>query len=130
MKYVLAIYTDESYWPAMSEAEQNAETEAYWRVDADATEAGVFIASEPLQPSSETVTVAVRDDEAVVTDGPFAETKEQLGGFYLLDCESREQAVEWATRIPAARHGHVEVRPVMEFDPPEWFRAATQADSA
>ncbi|HEX2129782.1 MAG TPA: YciI family protein [Solirubrobacterales bacterium] len=130
MKYVLAIYDDESRFPALSQAEQEAEIEAYWRLDADAIEAGVFIASEPLQPTPETTTVVVRDEDAVVTDGPFAETKEQLGGFYLLDCESREDAVAWAARIPAARHGRVEVRPVMEFEPPEWFREETKAGSA
>ena len=130
MKYVLAIYGEEAHWPSLSEAERAQETEEYWRVDADATAAGVFVASEPLAPSTETTTVSVRDGETVVTDGPFAETKEQLGGFYLLDCESREQAIEWAARIPGARRGHVEVRPVVEFEQPEWFLEATKADSA
>ena len=130
MKYVLAIYADESIWPALSAAEQEEEVDAYWRLDADAIGAGVFLASEPLLPSPETSTVAVRDGETVVTDGPFAETKEQLGGFYLLDCASREEALEWAARIPAAKHGHVEVRPVMEFDPPQWFLEETKARSA
>ena len=130
MKYVLAIYGDEAHWPSLSEEEQARETEEYWRVDADAIGAGVFVASEPLAPGSETTTVMVRDGETVVTDGPFAETKEQLGGFYLLDCESREQAVEWAARIPGARRGHVEVRPVIEFEPPQWFLEETKAGSA
>ena len=130
MKFVLAIYTDETYWPALSEAEQQAEIDAYWRVDADAIEAGAFVDSEPLAPSTETTTVQVRDGETIVTDGPFAETKEQLGGFYLLECENRQQAIEWAARIPGAGRGYVEVRPVVEFEPPAWFVDATKAGSA
>jgi hypothetical protein len=127
MKYLLAIYTPD-YWEGLSEAEQEAETNAYWQLDVDATNAGVFLASEPLQPPSETVTVRVSGDEAVVTDGPFVETKEFLGGFYLLDCASAEEAAGWAAKIPGARHGRVEVTPVMEFDPPEWVTKATSGE--
>jgi hypothetical protein len=127
VKYVLAIYTDEAYWPALDEAAQQEEIDAYWSVDREAQAAGVFVASEPLAPSSETRTVRVRDDEPLVTDGPFAETKEQLGGFYLLDCADADEAVEWAKRIPGARRGYVEVRPVVEFEPPDDLAAGEGA---
>ena len=129
MKYLLAIYYDESYWPQLDEAAQEAETEEYWRLDAAARNAGAFIASNALEPSSATVCVRVRDGEPIVTDGPFAETKEHLGGYYLLECASAEEAAEWATRIPAARRGYVEVRPVIEFETPGWFAAEFAAEA-
>ena len=130
MKYLLAIYADETYWPQLSDDEQQAEMDAYWQADIDATEAGIFVDSKPLGPSTETITVAVRDGEAVVTDGPFAETKEQLGGYYLLDCESHEEAVGFATRIPGARRGYIEVRPVVEYEAPEWVEKALAAHAS
>jgi len=132
MKYVLAIYADESRMKEWSESEVAAEIDAYWRLDAAAQEAGVLVDSQPLADSGSTATVKVRDGNAVVTDGPFAESKEQLGGFYLLDCSSREEAVEWAARIPGAAHGHVEVRAVVEYAPPEWMenRAAANGTGA
>jgi hypothetical protein len=71
---------------------------------------------EALLPTSAATTVRVRDGETLTTDGPFAETKEQLGGFYLLDCPDLDDAIKWAARIPGARTGSVEIRPVMEFD--------------
>ena len=125
MKYVLAIYADESRIGEWGEAEVAAQIDAYWRLDAAAQEAGVFVDSQALADSGETATVKVRDGKAVVTDGPFAESKEQLGGFYLLECSTREEAIEWAARIPGAAHGHVEVRPVVEYAPPAWMKNGT-----
>ena len=78
--------------------------------------AGAFVAGEGLQPTATATTVRVRDGERVVTDGPFAETKEQLGGFYLLECGSLDEAIEWASKIPGAATGSVEVRPVMNYE--------------
>ena len=127
MNYVLAIYTDEGRTRELSEAEVSAEIDAYWRLDAAAQEAGVLVDSQPLADSTETATVSVRNAETVVTDGPFTESKEQLGGFYLLECETREEAIEWAARIPGAAHGHVEVRPVVEYEPPEWMKDGSAA---
>jgi hypothetical protein len=121
MKYVLAIYADESRLRELSESEVAAEIDAYWRLDAAAQEAGVLVDSQPLADSDDTATVKVRDGEAIVTDGPFAESKEQLGGFYLLECSTREEAIRWAARIPGAAHGHVEVRRVVEYPAPEWM---------
>jgi hypothetical protein len=75
--------------------------------------AGVRHAGLALQPVSATTTVRLRDDEVLMTDGPFIESKEQLSGFYVLECESLDEAIEWAARIPGARHGAIEVRPVL-----------------
>ena len=76
----------------------------------------MLLGGEGLQPSSAATTVRVRDGERVLTDGPFAETKEQLGGFYLLDCDNLDEAIDWAAKIPGAGHGSVEVRPVMNYE--------------
>jgi hypothetical protein len=75
--------------------------------------AGVLVDSGPLQPSSSATTLRVRDGEPVVTDGPFAEIKEQIGGYYVLDCADLDEALRWAAMIPAARYGAIEVRPLM-----------------
>ena len=78
--------------------------------------AGVLVTGDALQPISTATSVQMRDGKKVVTDGPFAETKEQLGGYYLLDCKDLDEAVEWAAQIPSARYGTIEVRPVVVFD--------------
>jgi hypothetical protein len=129
MKYLLAIYDDEGRWGGLDESAQQAEIDAYWRLDDEATERGALLASHPLEPSASTRVVRVRDDEAIVTDGPFAETKEQLGGFYLLECASVEEAIEWARKIPAVESGRVEVRSVLEFERDE-SPAASEVHSA
>lgn len=82
----------------------------------EATAAGVMIGGNALQPVSTATSVRVRDGKQMLTDGPFAETKEQLGGYYLLDCKDLDEAVNWAAKIPTARYGSIEVRPVMTFD--------------
>jgi hypothetical protein len=115
MKYLLTIYVDQSARAeAPAEPGELAAWEAYTR---EAQEKGAFLGGEGLQPTSTATTVRVRDGERLVTDGPFAETKEQLGGYYLLDCENLDEAIDWAAKIPAAPFGSVEVRPVMEFEP-------------
>jgi hypothetical protein len=78
--------------------------------------AGVILGGEGLEPSSSATTVRVRNGERVLSDGPFAETKEQLGGFYLLECDSLDEAIGWAVKIPGAATGSVEVRPVMNYE--------------
>ena len=126
MKYLLAIYHDEARWPGLDEAAQEAEIDEYWRLDDEATSAGVFLASQALEPSESTRSVRIREGEVIVTDGPFAETKEQLGGFYLLECGSADEAIEWATKVPAARSGRVDVRPVLEFERSDSTPAAAE----
>jgi hypothetical protein len=74
---------------------------------------GALVNSSPLQPSSSATTIRVRDGESLVTDGPFAELKEEIGGYYILDCADLDEALRWAASIPAARYGAIEVRPLM-----------------
>jgi hypothetical protein len=89
----------------------------YERFDEDAGAAGVLYGEgAALKPVSTATSVKLRDGKSVITDGPFAETKEQLGGYYIFDCKDLNEALEWAAKIPSARYGTVEVRPVMEFD--------------
>ena len=116
MQYLALIYTNESKDAAMTPQEQGEVFNAYMKYTGDVKQAGVWVAGEALQPVSTATTVRVRDGEVITTDGPFAETKEQLGGFYLLECENLDQAIEWASKIPAAQHGSIEVRPLMVFD--------------
>jgi hypothetical protein len=116
MKYALTIYNEEAGWNDLSEEEQGAVTQAYGEVTQEMNEKGVFAAGEGLYPTATATTVRVRDGERSVTDGPFAETKEQLGGFYVLDVKDLDEAIEWAAKIPGAQRGSIEIRPVMVFD--------------
>ena len=116
MKYLLTIYLDESRWTDASPEDVQQTMAAYGAFGEAAQKAGVLIGGEGLQPSSTATTVRVRDNETLTTDGPFAETREQLGGYYLLDCKDLDDAIGWASRIPDARHGAVEVRPVMDYE--------------
>lgn len=88
----------------------------YVRFNKEAIEAGVFLGGEALQSSETATVVRMMESGTNVTDGPFTETKEAIAGFYLLDCENLDQAIEWAARIPAARYGAIEVRPILELD--------------
>ena len=116
MQYALLIYDDEATWSAMSEAERHGVMGEYFAYTESLRAAGAFVAGEALQPVQTATAVRVRDGETLTTDGPFAETKEQFGGFYLIDVESLDQALEWAAKIPSARLGTIEVRPVVVFD--------------
>ena len=114
MKYLLTFIVDQRQMGNSSPEEMREALERWSAFDAEAVEAGAMIACEPLEPSSATTTMRIDDGERVVTDGPFAETKEQLGGFALLECESRDEALEWAAKVPLS-HGSIEVRPVMDL---------------
>jgi hypothetical protein len=116
MKYALTIYGDEAGRESASEEERQATSRAYIELGREMEQKGVLVAGEGLYPTPTATTVRVRDGERKVTDGPFAETKEQLGGFYVLDCRNLDEALEWAAKIPGAQSGTVEVRPVMVFD--------------
>lgn len=111
MTYLCLIYEAESAWQNKSEAEQKADFGEYMAFGKLPETKG----GEALQPVATAKTVRVREGKALTTDGPFAETREQLGGYYLLECETIEQACQLAARIPAARTGSVEVRPIMKF---------------
>jgi hypothetical protein len=114
MRYVLTIYGDES---ADFTPEQGAQMmAAYNAFTEEVKAAGAFVGGEGLQPTATATTVRVRDGEPLLTDGPFAETREQLGGYYLLECADLDEAVRWAAKIPGAASGCVEVRPVIDYE--------------
>lgn len=115
MRYMLLIYGDESRGANMTEEEGNAIMAAYYAYGGEATAAGVHLSSEALYETAQAKTVRVRNGKTLVTDGPFAETKEQLGGFYILECQDMAEAVGWAAKIPGAKHGSIEVRPIVNF---------------
>ncbi len=116
MQYLCLIYSDESQMPAppSDPAEFAAWMQPWTDYNAALAGAGVLRGGNALQPTMTATTVSAPAGEAVFTDGPFAETKEQLGGYYLLDCPDLDTALRWAAQCPAARYGRVEVRPVMD----------------
>jgi hypothetical protein len=122
MRYLLLIYTEEPTQPP-SEDEAAREMAAYAAYTQELNDRGVNRGGEALQQTTSATTVRVRNGETVVTDGPFAETKEALGGFYLLDCRDLDEAIELAAKLPAAKRGSVEVRPIWEL-PPDYAEAS------
>jgi hypothetical protein len=116
MKYLLTIYSDESQWAEATPQDLQEMMSAYQAFTREATAAGVMLGGEGLTRSSMATTVRVHGDEVVTSDGPFAETREQLGGYYLLDCADDDEAIGWAARMPGARYGAIEVRPVMDYE--------------
>ena len=108
MQYLALIYGDEARWAALSDGEREAEMAEYVALSQEP----VTVGGSELDTIATATTVRVRGDETLVTDGPFVELKEALGGYYVFECESIDEACEWAARIPAARHGAIEVRPV------------------
>ena len=115
MKYLCLVYSDETALDAMPENEFWAFSDEHVALDEELKRSGHSIAAEALQPVHTAATLRVRDGRLSVTDGPFAETKEQLGGFYLIEARDRDEAIRLAARIPAARIGSIEVRPVWEL---------------
>jgi hypothetical protein len=116
MQYLLLIYEDEKNWTAMPEAEQNQVFGEYMTFTQDIKGTGHHKGGEALQPTHTATTVRVRNGKTSTTDGPFAETREQLGGFYLVEAKDLDEATKIAARIPGARYGCIEIRPVMTFD--------------
>jgi len=112
MQYVLMLYVNEAGWPKLSQAEQEQGMAAYRAYHQSLAEAGVLRDTKRLQPSVSATTVRLADGKRQVLDGPFADSKEQIGGLYLIDVPDLDAALEWAARCPAAGHGTVEVRPV------------------
>ena len=113
MQYMLLLYSAEDAGPQPGSPEFAAEMQEWFTYTEDMTAKGAFVSGEPLQPSETATTVRVRNDETLTTDGPFAETKEVLGGFYIIDVDDLDAAIEWAARIPSVPYGSVEIRPVM-----------------
>ena len=113
MQYILLIYSSDEMWANKSEAEINQIMGEYNAFTESIVKSGNFKAGEELQPATAATTVRVRNGKPQLTDGPFAETREQLGGFYLIEADNLDQATQIASRIPSAREGCVEVRPIM-----------------
>ena len=114
MRFLLLIYGDESAYGSSSEAEMQAEMAAWWEYDTAIKESAAS-AGDALQPTSMATTVRERDGKAVLTDGPHEKTAEPLGGFYLLDVENLDEAIEWAKRCPGVKYGSIELRPIQQF---------------
>ncbi len=113
MGYLLLIYGDES------QRDESSDNMAPWSAyTQEVRDRGLFLGGEALQPTATATTVRVRDGKTVTTDGPFAETKEQLGGYYMLECKDLDEAIAYAAKIPSAPYGSIEVRPVMELPAP------------
>jgi hypothetical protein len=113
MQYLLLIYDQESQWGNLNEAEQGKLMQEYGELIKSIQQSGHYLASSQLHPVSKATTVRVRDGKKLVTDGPFAETKEQLGGFYLIEAKDLDDAVAIAARVPSARWGSIEIRPLV-----------------
>ena len=115
MKYLCLIYENEKNWETMPQSDAEAIMKEYFSFTEDIRKNGKYVAGEALQPTPTATTVRVRNGKISTTDGPFVETKEQLGGFYLIDAKDLNDAIQVAARIPSARLGSIEVRPVVDF---------------
>jgi hypothetical protein len=115
MRYLCLIYENEKAFETLPPAETEAIMGEYFQFTDDIRKNGKYVAAEALQPTASATTVRVRNGKVSTTDGPFMETKEQLGGFYLIEATDLNDAIQVASRIPSARHGSIEIRPVMDF---------------
>jgi hypothetical protein len=113
MRYALLVCDDEN--AALSEEERQERFASYTAFQDEMEARGVLVSRERLRPTSHSTTVQVREGNLVIADGPFAETKEQIAGFYVVECEDLDEAIEVASKIPAAQYGTIEVRPVWEM---------------
>ena len=118
MRYALLIYASEQEWAGQTEEQSQAAYQEYMAFTKDVVDRGIMRSGEALQPTATATTVRVRNGETLSTDGPFAETKEQLGGFYVVEAKDLDEAIEIAAKIPDVRGGSIEVRPIMEMDMP------------
>lgn len=115
MNYLLLIYEDEKALHARDEKTRNEVFAEYQEFTSSVREGGHFVAADALQPTTTATSVRVREGKTITTDGPFAETKEQLGGFYLIEAKDLDEAISIAARIPSARYGTIEVRPIWNY---------------
>jgi hypothetical protein len=116
MRFLVLLYGDESAWERMSPEDLQRSLEAYEAFGKELTEAGAWVAGEGLQPEASAAVLRVQDGQPLVTDGPYAETREQLGGFYVLECKDRDAAIAWAMKIPFADQGATEIRPAVDYE--------------
>jgi hypothetical protein len=115
MKYLLLMYADEAIISNYSKEEFQAASKTWTGLVEEMTDAGVLISNSGLAPSANATTVRVRNDKTLITDGPFAETHEQLGGYILVECKDLDEAIRWAEKVPTAQYGSMEIRPL-------WFQ--------
>jgi len=115
MQYLLLLHSDESGWSKMTQAEQQQGYAAYMAYTEALKKAGVYVGSNRLQPISTATTVKITNGKQQVLDGPYADSKEQLGGYYLIEATDLDAAIAWAARCPGSSHGTIEVRPVWEM---------------
>jgi hypothetical protein len=130
MRYVLLIYNEERNWTTLSPEERAALGREYYACTERMMESGHHRAGEGLEATSTATTVRLRGGQLQTTDGPFAETREQLGGFYLIEAANLDEAIALAARVPAARTGSVEIRPVMEVPKPTAAHLPSAATAA
>ena len=119
MQYLLLIYSDEKAGADMSKEAMDAVMGEYMAYTEDMEKSGQMRGGDALHPTASATTVRVQNGKTITTHGPFAETKEQLGGYYLVDCKNLDEAIEWAAKCPGARAGSIEVRPVVDFSQPQ-----------
>jgi hypothetical protein len=117
MRYLCLIYEDETIWDRMPRAEADELYDEYFAVTDELKKSGRYLGGEPLQPTRTATTVRMRRGKLSTTDGPFAETKEQLGGYFMIEASDLNEAIKVAGKIPGARLGSIEVRPIMEVGP-------------
>ena len=115
MKYALLVYVDEKVTQGMSEDEGKALFAGYMELTEQLKASGKLIAGDALQPAGSATSLRVKNGKRLVTDGPFAETKEQLGGFYVVEAANLDEAMDWAAKVPDAKYGTIEVRPIWDF---------------
>jgi hypothetical protein len=127
MRYMLLIYSKEMETGQMSQEEFEKISTAHSAIMEEAAQQGIFRGAEPLRPTATATTVRVQGNKPLITDGPFAETKEQLAGYYILDCKDLDEAISWASKIPTAckgGEGCIEIRPIIAIPQPTQTGAA------
>ncbi|HEX2622437.1 MAG TPA: YciI family protein [Phototrophicaceae bacterium] len=115
MKYMLLMYASEAEMPAYTPEELQATSQIWWALTKEMETAGVLLANNGLSSVNDATTLRMRDGKRLIVDGPFAETHEQLGGYYLLECKDLDEALEWAAKIPTALYGSIEIRPMWSY---------------
>ncbi|MEO8449775.1 MAG: YciI family protein [Gemmatimonadota bacterium] len=118
MKYLCLIYSEQSMWPKLSKSEADSMMNEYREYTESIKQSGHLLGGNRLQPTDAAATLRIRNGKLSTTDGPFAETKEQLGGYYLIEAKDLNEAIQVGSRIPGARFGSIEVRPVAEMPAP------------
>jgi hypothetical protein len=130
MRYMLIIIGDESQFATLSDEERAANGAAWADYTQQLVDSGAFVSGEGLESVTTATTLRVESGERVLTDGPFAETKEQIGGFYVIECKDLDEAIDWAAKLPHAENGTTEIRPVMEYQDPRLAELHGQAGAA